>query len=68
MALNISEAINKSGLKKKYIAEKLKIRPETLSRKLQQPEKFNAEEMSRLSVILKIPITDLDFTVHFFNY
>lgn len=67
MALNISEAINKSGLKK-YIAEKLKIRPETLSRKLQQPEKFNAEEMSRLSVILKIPITDLDFTVHFFNY
>ena len=63
---NINSMILKRGLKKKYISEQLGIRPETLSRKLKEPESFNAVEMSKLSELLKISIQELDFGVYFY--
>lgn len=63
----IGLAIERKGLKKKYVSEQLGIRPETLSRKLKNPSTFNAEEMSALSEILKTPINELDFDVFFYT-
>lgn len=63
---NINSMILKRGLKKKYVSEQLGIRPETLSRKLKEPESFNAIEMSKLSELLKVGVQELDFGVYFY--
>ena len=63
----ISDLIRQKGLKKKYIANHLGIRPETLSRKLKQPETFTAEQISELSILLETDIYELNFHVIFFN-
>lgn len=63
---SINKLIEEQGLKKIFIAQKLSIRPETLSRKIRQPETFNANEMALLSEILKTGIDEIDFGVVFF--
>lgn len=65
--IDIDKAIYEKGYKKKYIAEKLDIRPETLSRKLSSPETFSAIEMGKLSLILGVRVEDLNFNVIFFT-
>lgn len=66
--INIDKAITDSGIKKKKVADELGVRPETLSRKIKNPETFTAEQMAKLSYILKIKVTDLDFNVFFYNW
>lgn len=65
--IDIDKAIYEKGYKKKYIAEKLDIRPETLSRKLSSPETFSAIEMGKLSNLLGIRVEELNFNVIFFT-
>lgn len=65
--IDIGEAIVDSGLKKKKVADELGIRPETLSRKIANPETFTAEQMAKLSYILKVKVTDLNFKVFFYH-
>lgn len=68
MATNdINNLVQKKGIKKKFIAEKMGIRPETFSRKMNNPETFNAFEMAILSDVLKTPVTEIDFNVIFFT-
>ena len=50
---NINELLKKSGLKKKYIAEKLGITPTTLSAKLSGKSVFTKPELFMLESILK---------------
>lgn len=50
---NINELLKKSGLKKKYIAEKLGITPTTLSAKLNGKSAFTKPELFMLESILK---------------
>ena len=50
---NINELLKKSGLKKKYIAEKLGITPTTLSAKLSGKSAFTKPELFMLESILK---------------
>lgn len=62
----IDALIRKRGLKKKFIAQQLGMRPETLSRKLNNPNTFDAMEMAKLSEILRVRLDQLDFGVEFF--
>lgn len=64
---SISYLIRERGLKKKYVAKRMNIRPETLSRKLKRPETFDAGEMAVLSELLQTQLDNLDFGVHFFT-
>lgn len=64
---DIEVIIKKKGLKKKYVASYLGIRPETLSRKLKNPETFSAIQMAALSILLEKDISKLDFHVIFFK-
>ncbi|QFR24116.1 hypothetical protein [Schleiferilactobacillus harbinensis] len=66
--LNIGHLIDQHGLKKKYVAQQLDIRPETLSRKLKHPDTFTATEMGLLSELLKVNVNKLDFNVPFFAH
>lgn len=64
---SINNLAMEKGIKKKFIAEKLGIRPETFSRKMNNPETFNAFEMAILSDVLKTPINEINFNVNFFT-
>ncbi|MBO0423816.1 helix-turn-helix domain-containing protein [Enterococcus plantarum] len=67
MAKNIKLLIEEKGIKKVHIAKLMGIRPETLSRKLKNPETFNAPEMAELSEILQTDVREMDFNVIFFT-
>lgn len=64
---DIEKLIKAKGLKKKYIANEMKIRPETLSRKLKNPETFSAEQLGKLSSILNVEIKEFELHVNFFE-
>ena len=49
----INEAILKSGLKKKWIAEQLDMTYNTLRRKLKGEVKWSSLELEKISIILK---------------
>lgn len=49
----INDAIAKSGLKKKWIAEQLDITYNTLRRKLKGEVKWSSLELEKISIILK---------------
>ncbi|EAF5877597.1 XRE family transcriptional regulator [Listeria monocytogenes] len=59
----ISIVIEKKGLKKKYVANKLGITPETFGRKLNKPNTFSAMQIASLVEVLGVPIEALDFEV-----
>lgn len=67
MRKNIKSLIEEKGIKKVHIAKIMGIRPETLSRKLKNPETFNAPEMAELSEILQTDVREMDFNVVFFT-
>lgn len=63
----ISDLIEERGLKKVFIANELSMRPETLSRKIRNPESFNVSEIAKLSELLRIGIDEIEFGVVFFD-
>lgn len=56
---NIDNLINKSGLKKSYIAKKLDIRYDTFRRKLKGETDFKVTEVINLCTILNIEIMEV---------
>lgn len=64
---DIGMLIEEKGLKKKFVADRLNMRPETFSRKLKNPETFSAIQMCELSKLLGVEIYKLDFKVKFFK-
>ena len=61
---SIDQAINESGLKKKYVAEKLGISPQYLITILKHPENLTVERACTLCVILDCKFYELDFNVN----
>lgn len=59
MELRINEMINKSGLKKKYVADQLGINPVTLSNYIYGKRKIPLETAVELADLLQCEITDL---------
>lgn len=55
----IKSAISKSGLKKKFIAEKMNIKYDTFRRKLNGETDFKVSELVQLSTILNIKLTEV---------
>jgi len=56
---NINKAISESGLKKKYLAEKLGIEYETFRKKLNGKSEFKISEIINLTSLLKINIMEV---------
>lgn len=50
----IEKKIEEKGIKKKFFAEKLGVAPSYLNTKIQKPEKFTAEEISKVIEILNL--------------
>lgn len=59
MELRINEMIEKSGLRKGYIAKQLEINPNTLSSYISGKRKISLEMAVQLADILNCDITDL---------
>jgi len=56
---NINKAISESGIKKKYLAEKLGIEYETFRKKLNGKSEFKISEIINLTSLLKINIMEV---------
>lgn len=59
MILKINEMILESGIKKKYIAKKLELDPNTLSRYISGERRIPLETAVELADLLQCKITDL---------
>ena len=56
---NLKREINKSGLKKNFIAEKLDMKYDTFRRKLNGENEFKVSEVFNLCSLLKIDIMEV---------
>jgi ribosome-binding protein aMBF1 (putative translation factor) len=57
--VNIEKAIQRSGLKRSFIAEKLDIKYDTFRRKLNGETEFKISELLQLAKLLNISITEV---------
>lgn len=60
--IKLDEAIKKSGLKKKYISQKLGINPAYYATFMENPEKMSYCQAITLCELLGLNINDVDFS------